>query len=517
MIFKRYCGEGGYAYVDKTEVIYRLTQSGKYFFLSRPRRFGKSLMLSTIEAYFEGRKDLFEGLWLGQAEGVDWTPRPVFRLNFVSAKADVKDVEITIADHLKKWETIYNVDTTEIPDSLGRRFFNVIEKAYKVTGQKVVVLIDEYDKVLVNTMHDVDLHEVMKKVLKPVFGTLKGADAFIEFAILTGVSRFAKLSLFSDINNLQDISFDSRFATICGITEDEITRYFREGVADFAKIRGVSFDEMLKILKYHYDGYHFARYCPDIYNPFSLINALSSGEITHRWFESGTPTFLTKWVQSINEPISQVFTPLVDDDTLFGMTAYDGSLTSMLYQTGYLTLKYFDEDYEAFQLGIPNREVETGLYKYLLPLYSGKDIVTNNTNLIHLRRALVTGEVDKFMKILKSLLGAVPYHLTEDKSEIYYENNIHLIFLLLGLKSRPEYMTSDGRIDIVLETPKYNYIFELKLNGTAEDALQQILEKRYDLPFLMEDKALIRVGVGFSKTTRTVDNWIWIDSTGARH
>lgn len=360
--------EGGYAYADKTELIYKLIQSGKYYFLSRPRRFGKSLMLSTMEAYFQGRKDLFDGLWLGSAEGVDWTPRPVFRLNFISAKADESDLQTVIIRHLMEWEATYNV--IDILDSLGQRFYNVIKKAYDTTGKKVAILIDEYDKVLVNSLHDATQLEKMKDILKPLFSILKDADRYIEFAILTGVSRFSKLSIFSDLNNLQDISFDDRYCTICGITEDELRTYFAPGVEEFALERGIDFEAMMQVLKDNYDGYHFSDNCPDIYNPFSLINSLDARKILHRWFESGTPSFLMKRINSEEEDIREMLSPVISSYALTNTSISDTNLTNILYQTGYLTIKSYDPEEDEYILGIPNKEVATGFYKQLFPYLS---------------------------------------------------------------------------------------------------------------------------------------------------
>lgn len=498
--------KGGYAYADKTEVIYRLTQGGQYFFLSRPRRFGKSLMLSTLHSYFDGRKDLFEGLWLGKADGVDWTPRPVFHLNFVSTAISESGLIDTLEGHFREWEAKYGITVTDL--GFEQRFKAVIVKAYEHTGQKVAILVDEYDKVLVNTRHDEALHEAVKAILKPIYSVLKSCDRYIEFAILSGVSRFSKLSLFSDINNLRDISFDPRYSTICGITAEELTRYFHEGIESFAAVKAMSYDDVLRLLKANYDGYHFSKSSPDIFNPYSLINALDESDINHRWFESGTPTFLTEWIKSTDEDIKEVLSPMIDSVTMYNLLGYEGNLTSMLYQTGYLTIKSYDEELDAYQLGIPNREVENGLYRYLLPLYSGTDMAVNSTKLLQLRKSLIEGDPERFMQMLKSFIGAIPYQLTENKHEIYFENNLNLIFKLLGLKSQPEFMTSDGRIDIALETSKYIYIFELKLNGTAEEALQQIIEKQYSLPFEFEGKQIIRIGVNFSGRTRTIDKWV---------
>lgn len=498
--------EGNYAYVDKTEIIYRLTQSGKYFFLSRPRRFGKSLMLSTMEAYFEGRKELFEGLWLGQADEVDWNKRPVFRLNFVEADStDPSAVEALIANHLCKWEEQYSVSNSALP--LGQRFRNIIEKAAEKSGQKVVVLIDEYDKVLVNSLHDNDMHSKMKDILKPIFSVLKGADSYINFAILTGVSRFSKLSIFSDLNNLKDISFDDKFCTICGITEEEIRRYFATGVSEFAATESIEFEEMIQILKDNYDGYHFSEKCPDIYNPFSLINALDDLKIRHRWFESGTPSFLLKRIRNTEEDIRQLLSIDVSAAYLTNSSITDSNLLSILYQAGYLTIKSYDKGNDSFHLGIPNREVEFGMYQGLLPLYTGRDEVANDNLIFRLRRAINANEIDQFMELLQSYLAGIPYCLSNGKPELYFESNLYMIFRLLGYNVRVEEQTSYGRMDVVLPTSQRIYVIELKLDGNAEEALLQIKEKGYDLPYKIDGREIVSIGVNFSKDTRTITDW----------
>lgn len=498
--------KGGYAYVDKTEVVYRLIQTGQNFFLSRPRRFGKSLMLSTIEAYFEGRKDLFEGLWLGHAEGVDWTPRPVLRLNFVTASSTIQGLHSVLNYHLSGWEQKYGIEAGDY--SFSERFLNVIKTASEITGQKVAVLVDEYDKVLVNTQHNPELHEELKQILKPVFGTLKGADRYIQFAILTGVSRFSKLSIFSDLNNLNDITLDNRFCTICGITEEELRQYFAPGIEAFAIQQETDFEGMVKILKDNYDGYHFSKNSPDIYNPFSLINALDARKILHRWFESGTPTFLLERIRNTNEEVREILSQEVTASNLSNTSITDDNLINILYQTGYLTIKEYNKEDDSYLLGIPNREVEYGMFTGLLPLYTGRDVLANDSMLLKLRRAIRVGEVNKFMEILKSYLAEVPYSLSNGKPEIYYENNLYLIFKMLGFKAQVETQTSQGRVDIVLKTPKTIYIIELKLDGTAEGALQQINERHYALPFENDGRPIVCIGVNFSSETRTIDSWI---------
>ncbi len=499
--------EGGYAYVDKTEVIYRLIESGKYYFLSRPRRFGKSLMLSTMEAYFSGKKELFKGLWLGEAEGVDWTPYPVLRLTLVDADASsAHSVSKLIQSQLSEWEELFKV--TNITEPLGRRFHNVIKHIATTTGQQVVVLIDEYDKVLVNTIHDSDLHEEMKVILKPVFSVLKAADQYIKFAMLTGVSRFSKLSIFSDLNNLKDISLDDRYCTICGITENEVRKYFKPGVDDFANKMNTDFEGMMQILKDNYDGYHFSTYCPDMYNPFSLINALDDRKILHRWFESGTPTFLLERIRNTDEDLKSLLSPIVSARFLTNTSINDTNLTSILYQTGYLTIKSYDQEEDEYTLGLPNKEVSVGMYENLLPFYSGRDIKVNEDVLREIRKCIKAGNVDGFMEILQSFMAGISYHLSENKSEIYYENNLFIILKLLGFEIMTEVATSCGRIDAVLKTPKYIYVIELKLNGTAEQAIEQIHNKQYDLPYRHDGRQIICLGVSFSKETRTIDRWI---------
>lgn len=498
--------KGGYAYVDKTEVTYRLTQSGKYFFLSRPRRFGKSLMLSTIEAYFEGRKELFKGLWLGDADGVDWTAHPVLRLNFVDTMATVDGLKGTMEFHLQKWEKQYNLNSENL--QYGNRFRNVIEAAHEATGQRVVVLIDEYDKVLVNTMTDAKLHEQLKQILKPVFGVLKGADRHIRFAILTGVSRFSKLSIFSDLNNLEDITLDDRFNTICGITEQELRRYFAPGIEAFARKKATDFEGMMQILKKHYDGYHFSKYSPDIYNPFSLINALNAGEILHRWFESGTPTFLVKMMQESDADIRTIFTTEADSTSLSSSEAAFTNLTALLFQTGYLTIKGYNEEDMEYTLGIPNREVAEGMFRCLLPEFSGQGNDPSMAAVRKMRTAIRAGAPDEMMECLHAFMARIPYSLSKGRAESYFQNNLYIIFTLLGFAVEAEYTTSRGRIDILVKTPKFIYVMELKLNGTPEEALRQIEDQDYCDQFADDPRKLFIIGMSFSKTKRNIDRWI---------
>ena len=498
--------EGGFAYVDKTEIIYRLTQASQFVFLSRPRRFGKSLMLSTMESYFRGERELFDGLWLGKAEGVEWTPRPVFRLNFVSAKPEAEDLASLLNRHLRGWEEQYGV--TDIESSLSQRFFKVIEKAYEETERKVVVLIDEYDKVLVNTLHNPELHDEMKSILKPVFSVLKAADRYIEFAILTGVSRFSKLSIFSDLNNLKDISLDNKYSTLCGITEEEVRQYFAPGVQAFAEHEGKDFEGMMQILKDNYDGYHFSEKSPDIYNPFSLISALDVLNVEYKWFESGTPTFLVKMMQERDVDIRDILTTEADSASLSSSESSFTNLTALLFQTGYLTIKGYNREDKEYLLGLPNREVAEGLFKCLLPQFSGQGQDPSMMAIRRLREAIRKGEAEEMMKYLHSFIAGIPYTLSKGRAESYFQNNLYIIFKLLGFAVDAEYTTSRGRIDILLQTPKFVYVMELKLNGTPEDALKQIEEEGYCHQFYGDSRSVFRIGMNFSKRKRNIDRWI---------
>lgn len=496
--------EEGYTYIDKTEVIYRLIQSGKYFFLSRPRRFGKSLMLSTMEAYFEGRKNLFSGLWLGKQEGVDWTKRPVFRLNFVTAHPSIEGLNNLLEAHLQRWERIYSVEGSGF--GFSQRFYNVIEKASESNGKKVVILIDEYDKLLVNTLYEdkPELHEDIKSILKSVFSVLKGADRYIEFAILTGVTRFSKLSIFSDLNNLMDITLDDRFSTICGLTEDEIRLQFRPGIEAFAEKEGIDFEGAIEILKNNYDGYHFSENCPDLYNPFSLLNSLALQKIEHKWFESGTPTFLVKMMRNTNQDIRELLHTETSVTGLASTDAVKSNLTAILFQTGYLTIKSYNHEFEEYTLGIPNREVAVGLFKCLLPEYSGQDVIASEAIVRNIRKSVLAGQPAEMIEHLKIFFSGIPYNLSKGRAESYFQNNLYIIFKLLGFVVSTEFHTSKGRIDILITTSKYVYVMELKLNGTPEEAMKQIEDNGYCDQFAFDPRRIFLIGLNFSKKTRNI-------------
>lgn len=498
--------EGGYVYVDKTQFVHRLAAEGKYYFLSRPRRFGKSLLLSTIEAFFEGRRDLFAGLYIDTQE-VDWTPSPVFRLNFVNLDPGNSQSLIKLVDrHLKEWESVYGCKDPE--QDLQQRFYNVIEMAYTTTGRRVAVLIDEYDRALVHNINTPTLQEEMKGMLRPLFSVLKAADKYIAFGMITGVSRFSKLSLFSDLNNLKDISLSEKYNAICGISEDELRHTLADGVSAFAEARNINFETMTQLLKENYDGYHFSKNSEDLYNPFGLLRSLDEQELGHYWFATATPTFLVKKIQNSGRDLRSIFQSEASTIELESMDATDSSLKAILYQTGYLTIKRYDSTLGIYELGIPNKEVEKGLFNVLLPSFTGHDSADSNSLVIKLSRAAMAGDADSLMRNLQSFMADIPYDLTLNKPEIYFENNLYIIFKLLGFYISTEYRTSNGRIDILISTPDYIYVIELKLNGTAQEALTQIRSKHYATPFESDHRKIITVGVAISKETRNISQWL---------
>lgn len=498
--------EEGYVYVDKTELIHTLVSKGKYYFLSRPRRFGKSLLLSTIEAFYEGRRELFDGLAISKHVHC-WEQHPVFRLNFVNADTSSQEgLKSLIEDHLREWEKIYGSPGVGLEPA--QRFFGVIQRASEQTGRRAVVLVDEYDKPLVSTIENQELHDNFRSILKPIYATLKAADRYIRFAMLTGVTRFSRLSIFSDINNLKDISLTEEFATICGLTEKEIRTTLGAGIKLFANRNNITEEEAFEILKTNYDGYHFCANSPNIYNPYSLLNALDDKKVGSYWFATGTPTFLIKRLRNKSGEIKDFFNRSADGTTLSSISISATDLTAILFQTGYLTIKSIDQLTGDYILGIPNREVRHGIFTEMLPVFAGTGSDESYAFIRRLTHDAYHGNPQAMLENLKSFLADIPYDLSKNKPEIYFENNIYIIFRLLGFNVHTEYRTSYGRIDIVLTTNDYVYVMELKLNGSANAALSQINEKDYLLPFKKDGRKLFKIGLGFSKRTRNISRWI---------
>lgn len=495
-----------YIYVDKTALIYKLAQEGNYYFLARPRRFGKSLLLSTLKAYFEGEKELFEGLAISKLEK-EWKAGPVLMLTLARYnKTAVGSLENILNLQFEEWEREYDIQTISADYSV--RFSTIIRQAYEKTGERVAILIDEYDAPMVAHLGEDENHSRVKNLLKSIYVNLKEMDQYIRFGLLTGVSRFSRTSVFSGLNNLNDITLDSRYAEICGITEQELKSYFQQGIKRLSEKEGTDYAGALSELKASYDGYHFTENSADVYNPFSVLNALEKSKIEMYWFQTGTPTFLIETIRNSGKFLPEYFTSEVDNTELSEIDTFRTSPIAMMFQTGYLTIKEYDCYDKTYTLGIPNREVKEGLSRCLLVAYMSTDENDTMKTLRNIRRLFMRGQVDEALERIKIFLSGIPYELANGKDEIYFENNLYLLFNLIGVRAHAEYHTSRGRIDLLLDMPEYVYVMELKLDGTPYEALEQIKTKGYADQFKGEGKEVIAIGINFSRETRNIDTWL---------
>ena len=499
--------EGNYLYVDKTELVYRMTHSAsKYQFLSRPRRFGKSLLTSTLRSYFEGRKELFEGLAMERLEK-EWTSYPVLHFDMSTAKhMDQERLLSELERKLSGYEEIYGRDESAV--YTNQRLESLIKRAYAQTGQKVVVLIDEYDAPLLDVVHEERDLPVLRDVMRNFYSPLKACDPYLRFVFITGITKFSQLSIFSELNNLKNISMETKYSAICGISQKELEDNIQYGVQALADRQKISYEEALKLLKYNYDGYHFCDGSEDIYNPFSLLNALSDRRVGSYWFDSGTPTYLVERLR--RNPIDETTLdniPLVPQSDFDVSPELSDNSLPMLYQTGYLTIKSYDERMQLYTLGYPNREVKIGFTRGLLGEYPSKT-GTASGFVAHFYAAMDSQDIDLAMEKLQAYLAGIPNDL-ENKTEKHYQTIIYLIFSLLGFYIRTEVKSAIGRADAVCYTDNSIYVFEFKVDGSAEDALKQIDEKGYMLPYKLEDgKTLVKVGVNISSRIRTVEKWV---------
>ncbi len=496
--------EFGYVYVDKTARMYELTSTGNCYFLSRPRRFGKSLLLSTMEAYFLGKKELFKGLAIERLEH-DWKQYPVLYMDLNTGKYKSKEsLNNVLSDIFDDWEDIYG--STKEKKDLELRFKRIVRRAYEKTGQKVVILVDEYDKPILTAIDDEELQEDYRSTLKSVYSVLKTQDQYIRFAFLTGVSKFSHLSVFSDLNNLKDITLDERYADICGISEKELHAYFNDSIKALAVKRKMTYEEACDKLKEKYDGYHFAPDTDGMYNPFSLLNALEDGKLGDYWFESGTPTFLVKMLRTKDYDLRNLQLDRLPAKVLSQVDSLRSSAIPLLYQSGYLTIKSYDEDTNLYQLGFPNREVAEGFMQSLLPLYTSGEESISASYLGRFIENVKGCNPEAFMSNLKNLLAGGKYAVAGEL-EIYFQNTMYLIFTLVGFYVDVEYMTTDGRIDIVVKTKDYIYVMELKVDVPAEKALAQIDSKEYMLAFAADERKQYKIGVSFSSETRRISDY----------
>lgn len=490
--------------MDKTAAIYWLAETGSYYFLSRPRRFGKSLLLSTMKAYFEGKKELFEGLAIAGLEK-DWGEYPVLHLDLNARNyTDVSALHAELNKYLIQWEEKYGLNQRDL--AVEERFYFVIKKACEITGRKVVILVDEYDKPMLEAIGNPELQEDYRSTLKAFYGNLKSCDEYIKFAFLTGVTKFGKVSVFSDLNHLTDISLDSRYVDICGISEAELRTNFDEGVAELATANNMTKGECYARLKRDFDGYHFQPDTVGIYNPFSLLSTLASGQFKDYWFGTGTPTFLVHQLLKTNFLLEDMTREELTVDTLNSIEIMDENPLPLLFQSGYLTIKSYDPEFGTYTLGFPNREVEEGFTKFLYPFYVPKTLNKSNFSVVQFVRDIDCGNAKGFMTRLAAMFADGNYQIIGDE-EIYFQNTLYTFFKMLGLYVEVERHTSDGRRDILMQTREYIYVMELKVNKTADEALQQIEDKAYAKPFDTDERKLFKIGINFNTEKRLIDDW----------
>ena len=500
-----------FLYVDKSEYIYQLACNIGQYFLSRPRRFGKSLFLASLKAYWEGKKDLFRGCKIEELLADDpdaWAKYPVFLFDFNGQNYREKGaLEDILDEQLRRWEQEYNVPVPS--KALGGRFRNLLYTAAKQTGRRCVVLVDEYDKPLLETIDLPELEDHNKSVFKGFFGTLKGFDDYIHFVFITGVTKFEKVSIFSDLNQLNDLSMMEDFSGCCGITRQELTDNFMPEIRETAEKRKISVDECLQILGDRYDGYRFHPEGPSVYNPFSLLKAFYDKDFGSYWFSTGTPTFLVRRLRDQGFDVRKLAdqTLYADEAMLSDYRADDPNPVPLLYQTGYLTITGFDRQSREYMLTFPNQEVRYGFMEKLMPEYAPACIPGHGTDIFSLRRYIDRGDLENIRNTLTALFASIPYTQEGSPFEHYFQTVIYLVFTLLGRFVQCEMHTYAGRIDCIMETRDFIYLFEFKRDDTPEAALAQIEEMQYALPFVADSRKLYKIGVTFDSDQRILDGW----------
>ena len=505
---------GGYVYVDKTDLVWQLAHYAKYIFMSRPRRFGKSLLTSTLESYFRGERELFEGLKIMEIEQ-EWEHYPVIRLDLSGSKnMSYANVKVELENIITPYEAKYGENARETTP--GMRLAGVIERAYEQTGRQVVVIIDEYDAPLLDVLHEQGLLEEIRRLMQEFYQRLKKLEPKIKFCFITGITKFSQLSIFSTINNLTNVTLDTAFSAICGITEEELSTVLKEDTERLAGIQGLSYEQMHQKLKERYDGYHFTKNSPEVYNPFSLLKAFQQREVANYWFDSGTPTFLIRQLRHFNTDIT-AFDSLEAFASDFDQpTENMKSALPLLYQSGYLTIKDYDSEMETYTLAIPNREVMIGYTEGLLPEYTGLEPrYVKRGFAANFWKALKAHDADLAMREMQTFLAGVPYvegfkQKLESVAvaEGFYEYTMYLIFTMLNFYVRTQVKCAGGRADMVVWMPDTIYVLELKVNGTAQQALEQIDQKGYAIPYQVDSRKVVKVGVKFNPDTRVPEDWV---------
>ena len=497
--------ERNYLYIDKTQYLVDFIDKGyKYVFLSRPRRFGKSLFASMIHAYYEGRKDLFEGLAMGEYEK-DWVKHPVLHLDMSAAKHMDKDMlERYLADMLTDQEAVFGYKSEKQDPNI--RLKDLVVTANRLTGRKVALIIDEYDAPLLDVVHEELNLVALRRAMQNFYSPIKSLDPYLEFVFLTGITKFAQLSIFSELNNLFNISMYDKYSAICGISSEELHTQMLPDVERLAEHLHLSVDETFERLKRKYDGYHFSKNSEDVYNPFSLIKALASGDIGDYWFDSGTPTYIIKLLQKYNVGLRD----LTGQDA--GVSDFDVSPENMttalplLYQSGYLTIKHYEPMIDLYTLGYPNEEVRTGMVRSLAANYLTPAEGTNSSFVIKFVKAVIADDMEQALTLMRAYLAGVSYRLS-NKTERDVQTIFYLVFSLIGSFIKVEEESAHGRADVVITLPSVVYVMELKFDGSADAALRQIDEKGYLIPYTADGKRLVKVGVNHSSEERTITEW----------
>ena len=498
--------EENYLYIDKTEYIYQMTHSASgYVFLSRPRRFGKSLLASTLHSYFSGRKELFRGLAMERLE-TEWTEYPVLHFDMSMAKhVDKERLERLLDFMLSDYERAFGLDATDGDANL--RLTRLIKRAYEQTGRQVVVLIDEYDAPLLDVVHEKENLDVLRNVMRNFYSPLKACDPYLKFVFLTGITKFSQLSIFSELNNIKNISMDEPYAAICGITEEEMLTQMQEDMDRLAAKLDVTPEEILEKLKENYDGYHFTFPSPDIYNPFSLLNAFADGKFGSYWFGSGTPTYLIKMLEKFGVEPSEIGNNHAEVSAFDAPTETMTDIIPLLYQSGYITIKDYDESIDLYTLDIPNKEVRLGLMKSLLPNYVASKTRETTTMVAYLSRDIRNDDMDSALRRLQTFLSTIPY-CDNTGYEGHYQQMFYIIFSLLGSFVDVEVRTPRGRVDVVLRTKTTLYVMELKLDRTAGEAMEQINLKNYPERFALCGLPVVKVAINFDSERCTIGEWI---------
>ncbi len=498
--------EGNYLYVDKTQYIVDFRIKGmKYIFLSRPRRFGKSLFASTLQAYFEGRKELFEGLAIADYEK-EWAKHPVLHFDMSGAKHMDGEMLTHYLDFiLSPYEKLYGKDENELYPN--ERLDGLVRRAYQQTGQKAVVIIDEYDAPLLDVVHEKDNLQKLRQIMQNFYSPLKKLDPHLEFTFITGITKFSQLSIFSELNNLDNISMLDQYSAICGISKTELTTVMKPDVEGLGRTLGLSYEDCLEELRQYYDGYHFSKNSEDVFNPFSLIRALNGQDIDSYWFGSGTPSYLIKSLQKYHVNVMDIEKKGCNVDDFNVSPEQMTSALPLLYQSGYLTIKKYKPLTQSYQLGYPNREVKIGMLRSLAPNYLSPVSVDNNGLVAEFVELLYDGDIEGAMERLKAYLASISNRLS-NKNERDFQTVFYLIFNLMGAFIKVEEDSAIGRADAVVHMPTAIYVFELKYDGSAEDAVRQIDDKGYLIPYTADGKRLFKIGVNYDSQQRTIGEWI---------